>query len=90
MEEIGQEIELYLIVLEVGPKKKSVNLRNPNSIRPWQHILDALNGYLLLAKINSKSKILMDNLLILVLKKLIKTVKELCDIFKIYWPGKQK
>ena len=37
-------------------KEKSVFLRNPNSIRPWQHILDAINGYLLLAKINSKSK----------------------------------
>ena len=25
-------------------------LRNPNSIRPWQHILDVLNGYLILVK----------------------------------------
>jgi len=24
-------------------------LRNPNSIRPWQHVLDPLNGYLTLA-----------------------------------------
>ena len=23
-------------------------IRNPNSIRPWQHVLDCLNGYLLL------------------------------------------
>ena len=25
-------------------------IRNPNAIRPWQHVLDALSGYLLLAE----------------------------------------
>jgi CDP-glucose 4,6-dehydratase len=30
--------------------KKKLILRNPNSIRPWQHILDVLNGYLILVK----------------------------------------
>ena len=25
-----------------------LNLRNPNSVRPWQHVLDCLNGYLCL------------------------------------------
>lgn len=28
----------------------SVNIRNPNSIRPWQHVLEPLSGYLLLAE----------------------------------------
>lgn len=28
---------------------KSVELRNPESVRPWQHVLDVLHGYLLLA-----------------------------------------
>ena len=28
---------------------KPLILRNPNSIRPWQHVLDPLNGYLVLA-----------------------------------------
>ena len=28
---------------------KSVELRNPNSTRPWQHVLEPLGGYLLLA-----------------------------------------
>ena len=28
--------------------KKSVKLRNPNSTRPWQHVLEPLSGYLLL------------------------------------------
>ena len=35
-------------------KNASVNqitpIRNPNSIRPWQHVLDPLNGYLLLGE----------------------------------------
>ena len=36
-------------------KKKSIILRNPNSIRPWQHVLEPLSGYLLLAQnIHSK------------------------------------
>jgi CDP-glucose 4,6-dehydratase len=27
-----------------------VNIRNPNSIRPWQHVLEPISGYLLLAQ----------------------------------------
>lgn len=30
-------------------KNKSLTLRNPKSIRPWQHVLDVINGYLILA-----------------------------------------
>lgn len=30
-------------------KKEVVNIRNPNSTRPWQHVLEPLSGYLLLA-----------------------------------------
>ncbi len=30
--------------------KEKVLIRNPHSIRPWQHIFEPLNGYLLLAK----------------------------------------
>jgi CDP-glucose 4,6-dehydratase len=29
---------------------RDVRLRNPNSIRPWQHVLNPLSGYLLLAE----------------------------------------
>lgn len=28
----------------------SVSIRNPNSVRPWQHVLEPLSGYLLLAE----------------------------------------
>ncbi len=31
-------------------KNRSILLRNPRSIRPWQHVLEPLSGYLLLAQ----------------------------------------
>lgn len=31
-------------------KKKIIKLRNPNSIRPWQHVLEPLTGYIILAE----------------------------------------
>lgn len=30
--------------------KKTIKIRNRNSVRPWQHVLDPLNGYLRLAE----------------------------------------
>jgi len=30
-------------------KKEPVLLRNPNAVRPWQHVLDCVNGYLTLS-----------------------------------------
>lgn len=32
-----------------------IEVRNPNAVRPWQHVLEPLNGYLLLAKMAYKS-----------------------------------
>jgi CDP-glucose 4,6-dehydratase len=31
-------------------KNETVNLRYPNAIRPWQHVLESLHGYLVLAE----------------------------------------
>lgn len=31
-------------------EKKTLLIRNPNSIRPWQHVMEPLSGYLLLAQ----------------------------------------
>ena len=31
-------------------KGKPIKIRNPNAIRPWQHVLEPLSGYLLLAQ----------------------------------------
>jgi len=39
-------------------KNKQIVLRSPNSIRPWQHVLDPLYGYLLLLmKLHKKEKL---------------------------------
>tara|TARA_Y100001970_G_C14236935_1_gene862414 strand:+ start:1468 stop:2538 length:1071 start_codon:yes stop_codon:yes gene_type:complete len=35
---------------------KKVKIRNPNASRPWQHVIEILNGYLKLAKQLSKNK----------------------------------
>ena len=37
-------------------KKKQLIIRNPNSTRPWQHVLDCLNGYLLASEYSYNSK----------------------------------
>jgi CDP-glucose 4,6-dehydratase len=37
-------------VMRAALAGEAVRLRNPNSIRPWQHVLNPLSGYLLLAQ----------------------------------------
>ena len=39
-------------------KNKTVNIRSPNSTRPWQHVLDVLYGYILLSINLHKNKII--------------------------------
>ncbi len=37
-------------ILKSFEKNESVIIRNPNAVRPWQHVLDCLSGYLTLAE----------------------------------------
>ena len=37
-------------VLRSLEQKDAVEIRNPNAIRPWQHVLEPLSGYLMLAE----------------------------------------
>ena len=37
-------------ILAAFEQGKPVNVRNPRSIRPWQHVMEPLNGYLTLAE----------------------------------------
>jgi len=37
-------------IMKTFMKKQSVVIRNPQAIRPWQHVLEPLNGYLMLAE----------------------------------------
>lgn len=72
-------------------KKKKIHIRNPDYIRPWQHVLDAINGYLLLAKINTVTKKFNgESFNFGPEKNSIKTVKQLCQIFQSYWIGPSK
>ena len=36
--------------------KKDIVIRNPNAIRPWQHVIDVVNGYLKLGEYNDHKK----------------------------------
>lgn len=38
------------IVRSVYEKKTTLTIRNPLAVRPWQHVLEPLSGYLMLAK----------------------------------------
>ena len=38
-------------------KGKKITLRNPQSTRPWQHVLEPLNGYLIVAQNLYKNKL---------------------------------
>ena len=37
-------------IIRAIKNKENVKIRNPNALRPWQHVLDPLNGYISLAE----------------------------------------
>lgn len=37
-------------ILQAFEKNEPVEIRNPNAIRPWQHVLEPLSGYLIVAE----------------------------------------
>lgn len=45
--------------IQAWSKNESVQLRNPSSTRPWQHVLEPLGGYLILASELSKNDALL-------------------------------
>jgi CDP-glucose 4,6-dehydratase len=47
---------LFPDILNNLGENKPMILRNPDAIRPWQHVLDCLNGYLRMIEFMSKSK----------------------------------
>ena len=40
---------------------KAIKLRSPNSVRPWQHVIEPIYGYLLLAQKQYQKKIITPN-----------------------------
>ena len=77
-------------------KNSEIILRNPNSTRPWQHVLDPLSGYILLAeklyKYNQKNNINLSNIFATAYNfgpriESNKKVIELIDEISKHWPG---
>tara|TARA_Y100000590_G_scaffold432996_1_gene549561 strand:+ start:364 stop:1440 length:1077 start_codon:yes stop_codon:yes gene_type:complete len=54
----GGDFSKYRIIPDIikNVKNKKILLRNPNNIRPWQHIFDVLCAYLLISKFHYKDK----------------------------------
>ncbi len=71
--------------------KKIINIRNKKSTRPWQHVLDPIGGYLILAeKLNSKESIYCDAFNFGPNINSNKSVEELVKKILEYWPGEWK
>lgn len=77
---------------------EAVNLRNPSSTRPWQHVLEPLSGYLLLAaRIAEACRMENDNELARLCSPFNfgpaldsnRAVRELVDEVLRLWPGKR-
>ena len=67
-------------------------LRNPKSTRPWQHVLEPLSGYLLLAyQLNKNhSSINGTSFNFGPSSDVIKSVEDLIDEMSKYWKGSSK
>ena len=58
-EEIGQKDRIVKDSLESFSQNKKLILRSPEANRPWQHVIEPLFGYLILAEklLSKKEKI---------------------------------
>jgi CDP-glucose 4,6-dehydratase len=65
----------------------TVSIRNPLAVRPWQHVLDCLHGYLLLgSKLLAGKKEFTDAWNFAPYSFESKTVEEIATISKFHWP----
>ena len=85
-------------IIRALKSKATISIRNPNARRPWQHVLEPLHGYMLLAKKLylsknnncSNSSYLQSAFNFGPPKSSNKSVKELVIYSLNYWPGKYK
>ena len=69
-------------------RKETVIIRNPNSTRPWQHVLEPLSGYLILAeKLYYKPEIYSEAFNFGPDKINNKRVQDLVELVLSIWPG---
>lgn len=72
-------------------KKESIAVRNPASIRPWQHVLEPLSGYLCLAAALSadpEHRVIQSGFNFGPSLESDRTVEELVAALLKHWPGK--
>ncbi len=73
-------------IVKATSQGKEVAIRNPNSVRPWQHVLDCLYGYLLLgAKLLEENKAFSGPWNFSPNSSEIKNVQEIAAIAKQSW-----
>ena len=66
--------------------KKPVKIRNPYHVRPWQHVLDVINGYIILAQNLDKNKMYNgESFNFGPEKSSIKTVLNICKMLQVKW-----
>ena len=67
---------------------KKVKIRNPKATRPWQHVIEILNGYLKLAKkLSSNKRINGQSFNFGPKNSEIVSVKNILNVIKDNWPG---
>ena len=77
-------------IFESIMKNKNLTIRNPNSVRPWQYILDVLNGYLFQVFYLSKDKShTLSSFNFAPVQKDIVNVKEIADYISNYFNFKR-
>ena len=73
-------------VVKATANNKSVSIRNPHAIRPWQHVLDPLSAYLLLGqKLLENNRDFAEAWNIAPHLSDCRTVKEVLDLVKKQW-----
>ena len=72
--------------IKAWSKNLKAKIRNPKSTRPWQHVLDVVNGYAQLAiKLNRNSKLNGEAFIFGRDKKNFKVI-DVLNRMKFYWP----
>jgi CDP-glucose 4,6-dehydratase len=68
-------------------KKGETPIRNPKSVRPWQHVLEPLNGYLMLGeKLLLKQKEFCTSFNFGPENTDVRSVEDMCAVSKTSWP----
>ena len=81
---------LRIIFYRFAKKNKKIIVRNPNSTRPWQHVLEPLGGYLSLAvQLNRRSELHGEAFNFGPPANQNHPVKELVNEMTIHWPGSE-